>query len=114
LWEVGPSPHLRSGSSFQAGKTVRFMAAPDLFDWIREAYDETLGVRQTDRLDALRSVDVLAIDDAGQERLTPWVREQFWKLLNARHEQQRRTLVTTNLDLPTLLDRIGDSAYAPH
>lgn len=94
------------------GREVRFMTAPDLFDWIRASYDETLGVRESDRLAELRTVDVLAIDDLGQEHATPWVRMRLWTLLNARYAARLRTAVSTNLDELALLDRIGDSAHA--
>lgn len=91
---------------------VRFMAAPDLFDWIRESFDETLGVREGERLGELRTVRVLAIDDLGREQLTPWVQMRLWALLNARLGSQLRTIVTTNLDELALAGRIGESAYA--
>lgn len=96
----------------QRGHTVRFMTAPDLFDWIRESYDETLGVRESDRLAELRGVHALAIDDLGREQATAWVQMRLWSLLNARHGARLPTLFTTNLDLAAFAARVGESAYS--
>jgi DNA replication protein DnaC len=50
----------------------------------------------------------LVLDDLGVEKPTDWVREELYKLINERYERKLPTLVTSNLDLDKLADRIGE------
>ena len=60
-------------------------------------------------LDRLASVDLLHIDDFGAEQATPWVQEQFYALINARYEDERAVLVTTNIEQrEDLIAQIGE------
>src|SRR5665648_809833 len=51
-----------------------------------------------DLLDRLTSVDLLHIDDIGAERTNDWVLEELYSIVNARYEDQRSIVITTNID----------------
>ena len=50
-----------------------------------------------DFLDRLAAVDLLHIDDLGAEHRTEWVLEQLYTIINTRYEDERSTIVTSNL-----------------
>jgi DNA replication protein DnaC len=51
---------------------------------------------------------LLMIDDIGAEKLSDWVLETFYLLINKRYEEMMPTLFTSNLPLKDLADKIGD------
>ncbi len=59
-------------------------------------------------LDLILTCDHLALDDLGRERLTEWVEETLYLVLNARYEHRLSTSITTNLPLDDLRRRLGD------
>jgi len=73
-------------------------------------------VGQTE-FEALKHVGLLVVDDFGAELLTEYARAQIFEMLDWRHENYGRTIITSNLqwsDLKTrlgerLVDRIGQS-----
>ncbi len=78
--------------------SIRWETAPDLLDELRAGYD----VRNVDdamiaRLDRLRSVDVLVLDELGAERATEWADEKLYQILNYRAVHALPTVITSNL-----------------
>jgi DNA replication protein DnaC len=62
-----------------------------------------------DLLDRLTAVDLLHIDDVGAERTTDWVLEELYSIVNARYEDQRAMVITTNiLDREQLCEQISE------
>src|ERR1700751_3266491 len=61
-----------------------------------------------DLLDRLTAVDLLHIDDVGAERTNDWVLEELYSIVNARYEDQRSMVITTNLDPLALPDQIHE------
>jgi len=51
---------------------------------------------------------VLAIDDIGAEKLTDWVAETFYMIVNKRYENMTPMIFTSNYNLDELSQRIGD------
>ncbi len=79
-----------------AGVTgIRFVSVPAMLDAMRPGADE-------DPMRDLVGAHLLVLDDLGAERVTDWVRERLYVLVNGRYEATRATIVTTNLDVPTL------------
>jgi DNA replication protein DnaC len=99
---------LVSSAALRAGRTVAIYSLPTLIATIRRTYDE--GSRQSDveLLDRLRAVDLLHLDDLGAERTSEWVLEQIYSIVNARYEEQRSIVLTTNItDRDELCTQIG-------
>lgn len=85
--------------------SVSFYSAPELFDWIRDDYDHK-DAYHMDRVLANRGV--LIVDDLGVEKASEWVKETFYRIINKRYEEVLPTIITSNLDLGELADRLGD------
>lgn len=83
-----------------------FMKAPDLMDALRSGYNDH---SYDDRLDVVRNIRLLVIDDLGAERSNEWQQEQLFMIVDHRYEHYLPTWITTNYDRPTGLgDRIGE------
>jgi DNA replication protein DnaC len=94
-----------SKAAIDAGRTVAIYSCPRLLSVIRESIDSG-GV--LDFLDRLAGADLLHVDDLGAEHRTEWVLEQLYSIVNARYEEQRATLVTSNLDHDELSAQLGE------
>jgi DNA replication protein DnaC len=94
-----------SKAAIDAGHTVAIYSCPRLLSVIRESID---GSGMLDFLDRLAQVDLLHIDDLGAERRTEWVLEQLYSIVNTRYEEQRATLITSNLTIEDLRAQLGE------
>lgn len=77
---------------------------PKLLYDIRESYRSN----QKANLDDFIACPVLILDDLGSEKVTEWVEESLYILINTRYEQMRRTFFTSNLNLDAIAERVGD------
>jgi len=83
-------------SALRAGRTVAIYSLPRLLNDIRDTHRAERS--HTELLDRLTAVDLLHIDDVGAERTTDWVLEELYSIVNARYEDQRSMVITTNID----------------
>lgn len=74
---------------------------PAMLAMIRAGYGDG-GMLAEQRIDQLRSIQVLVLDDWGTERATDWASETLFTVLDARYLNRLPTVVTTNLPLPKL------------
>jgi DNA replication protein DnaC len=61
-----------------------------------------------DRIKALCDVDYLIIDDIGAEKLSDFVVEFLYTIVNRRYENMKKTVLTTNFKLEDFEKRYGD------
>jgi len=57
---------------------------------------------------AMRTTEILLIDDLAAAKGSDWVEEVTYRLINGRYEDMKPTIFTTNLTVPQLRDSIGD------
>ena len=86
-----------SKAALDAGRTVAIYSLPKLLAEIRTTFDEDAVHSYTSLLDKLTEVDLLHIDDVGAEKTSDWVLEQLYAIVNARYEEERSVVITTNL-----------------
>lgn len=98
---------LVSRAALDAGRSVAIYSLPRLLAEIRKTFDEGSDRSYLGLLDRLVEVDLLHVDDVGAERTSEWVLEQLYAIVNARYEDERAILITTNLDHDALRDQIG-------
>jgi DNA replication protein DnaC len=96
---------LISKAALEAGRTVAIYSLPRLLGLIRGSIEDEGGVVAF--LDRLAGVDLLHIDDVGAESRTDWALEQLYSIINARYEDERSIVVTTNLEPAELGEQIG-------
>ena len=85
---------LVSKAALEAGRSVAIYSLPRLLNEIRDTHRAERS--HVDLLDRLTAVDLLHIDDVGAERTTDWVLEELYSIVNARYEDQRSMVITTN------------------
>jgi DNA replication protein DnaC len=113
LWFMGPVgtgkttlAMLVTKSALEAGRSAARYSLPGLLSQIRKTFDTG---SHNDLLERLTAVDLLHIDDIGAEQTTPWVLEELYSIINARYEEQRSMLVTTNIqDRQMLCEQITE------
>ena len=111
------------GKSWLAGRsTLRLRALAEPVVWISvarmlddlrdAARGEQAGLSVTRYRQRLEEASWLVLDDLGAERPTDFAREQLCTLFDTRfdHRKTRKTLITTNLDVEELEDRLGPRA----
>ena len=99
---------LVSRHALEAGRSVAIYSLPRLLAEIRTTFDDDRSRSYVDLVDRLTAVDLLHIDDVGAEKTSPWVLEQLYAIVNARYEDERSIVITTNLDRDALAAQIGD------
>jgi DNA replication protein DnaC len=99
---------LVSRHALDAGHSVAIYSLPRLLAEIRTTFDDERGTSYVGLLDRLTSVDLLHVDDVGAEKTSPWVLEQLYAIVNARYEDERSILITTNLERDELAEQINE------
>ena len=105
-------------------ESVKFATSLDILDEIRSTYNNK-GFGSSDDsesrlLNDLATVKYLVIDDFGTERVTDWVGEKFYQIVNKRYINKKVTFFTSNYDLKTIdydsriTSRIRERAYIVH
>ena len=113
LWFMGPVgtgkttlAMLVTKAAVDAGRSAARYSLPGLLSQIRKTFDTG---SHNDLLERLVAVDLLHIDDIGAEQTTPWVLEELYSIINARYEEQRAVVITTNImDRDTLCQQITE------
>jgi DNA replication protein DnaC len=102
LWFMGPVGTgkttlaiLVSKAALAAGRSVAIYSLPRLLNEIRDTHRAERS--HLELLDRLTAVDLLHIDDVGAERTTDWVLEELYSIVNARYEDRRSMVITTNI-----------------
>lgn len=99
---------------------VKFATSLDILDEIRATYDEHNENSESKLLNDLVTTDFLVIDDFGTERVTDWVGEKFYQIINKRYINRKVTFYTSNYDLKTLkyddriTSRMRERTYLVH
>ena len=113
LWFMGPVgtgkttlAMLVTRQALKAGRTAARYSLPGLLSLIRKTFDTG---NHNELLERLVAVDLLHIDDIGAEQTTPWVLEELYAIVNARYEERKAMVITTNiLDRETLCEQITE------
>jgi DNA replication protein DnaC len=98
---------LVSKAALDAGRSVAIYSLPRLLNEIRDTHRAERS--HVNLLDRLTAVDLLHVDDVGAERTTDWVLEELYSIVNARYEDERSMVITTNiLDREALCEQISE------
>lgn len=92
------------------GVETLFLTVPDLLDWLRTSY----GSEETNyesRFEEIRNIRFLVLDDLGTQNATPWAVEKLFQIFNHRYVNQLPTLISTNLSLDQIDERISSRLH---
>ena len=99
---------LVSKAALDAGRSVAIYSLPRLLAEIRKTFNEGSDRSHPALLERLSQVELLHIDDVGAEKTSEWVLEELYVIVNARYEDERAVVITTNLDDAQLREQIGE------
>lgn len=85
-----------------------FFTVPTLLDHIRRTYGPNPIADEHEIVQAVKTTPFLVLDDLGAERVTEWVREKLFTIINHRHDEDLPTVFTSNLDMAELGQHIGE------
>jgi DNA replication protein DnaC len=89
------------------GRSAFFCNVPRLLADMRAAAHE--GGKVDAILRAVREADLLVLDDWGAEKITDWVNEQLYVIIDGRWMDGRQLVVTSNLAPEAIRRRMGDA-----
>jgi DNA replication protein DnaC len=94
------------------GVPTLFLTVPDLLDSLRFSYgsDDT---NFEGRFEEIRRSPLLVLDDFGTQNATAWAQEKLFQILNFRYINRLPTLITTNLNLGEIEERIASRLKDP-
>lgn len=74
----------------------------DLLSDLKKSYDSK-EIKEYEVLDAYKNVDLLIIDDLGKEQCTYWSISVLYSIINARYENMKPIIITTNYSADNLI-----------
>jgi DNA replication protein DnaC len=99
---------LVSKAALERRRTVAIYSVPRLLSELRTTFGEDSETSYLNLIDALTSVDLLHLDDVGAEKTSEWVLEQLYAIINARYEEEKAIVLTTNLGPEELGEQITE------
>ena len=84
-----------------------FVTVPELLDNLRGSYNDP-GRNLDEWMDAVKNADLLVLDDLGSERVTEWVRERIFVIVNHRYREALPTIFTSNIGPEELPGKLGE------
>ena len=90
----------------EKGQPALFVVVPDLLDHLRASYKPDSEMGFDALLEQVRAAPVLILDDLGTQSSTAWAQEKLFQILNHRYNAQLPTVVTTNLSIDRLDERL--------
>ncbi|MCA9833740.1 MAG: ATP-binding protein [Thermomicrobiales bacterium] len=91
----------------EQGMNAYFAAVPDLMDHLRSTFGPDSEDAYDTRFEEIRNAQLLVLDDLGTENATPWAQEKLYQIINHRYVERLPTVITTNVDLRKIDDRIA-------
>jgi DNA replication protein DnaC len=94
------------------GVPTLFLTVPDLLDLLRFSFDAE-DVTFEQRLEQIRTAALLVLDDFGTQSATPWAQEKLFQIVNYRYINRLPLVVTTNVSLDDIEERIRSRLADP-
>jgi DNA replication protein DnaC len=86
------------------GTQATYATAARLWDWLREGYQTN---SHADRLSSILDAPALVLDDLGAEKVTDWVDETLFKIINYRYQREMPSVLTSNEGVNRLPGRVA-------
>ncbi|HLF76242.1 MAG TPA: ATP-binding protein [Dehalococcoidia bacterium] len=90
----------------ERGQPALFVVVPDLLDHLRASYNPNSEIGYDALIEQIRSAPVLILDDLGAQSTTGWAYEKLFQVFNHRYNAQLPTIVTTNLSVERIEERL--------
>lgn len=93
------------------GETVVFQTVAELLERIRHTFGKKNAETEREIIEALTQCSCLILDDIGAEKVTDWVLDVMFRVVDGRYRQSRPILYTTNCKPSELQYRLGERIY---
>lgn len=91
---------------------VIFGSLSALLMQIKETYGEGKRVSETSIITLYSTIELLVIDDIGKEKITDWVLEKLFDIINNRYEANLPIIITSNYSVTELTERLSTDKNA--
>ena len=81
---------------------------PEILNDMRADFDRPNSEKSRIEETIMASQRTAVFDDIGAEKITDWVAEKFYLIINDRYNRMMPTIFTSNLPINDLAERIGD------
>jgi DNA replication protein DnaC len=95
-----------ANACIEHGIPALFVVVPDLLDHLRAAYNPAAEIGYDSLFEQVRNARVLILDDLGTQNATAWAQEKLFQIVNHRYNSRQPTVVTTNLPVDRLDERL--------
>ena len=92
----------------ETGRFAMLWNMTELLHDMRKDFDAPYGEKMRPEESIMAHKWLVIIDDVGAEKISDWVAETFYLIVNRRYEDMLPTIFTSNLNPQALADRIGD------
>jgi DNA replication protein DnaC len=93
------------------GSIIVFQSVPELLERIRSTFNKNSKESEQEIMKALITCDLLVLDDIGAEKLTDWVLDVVFRIIDGRYRRKLPTLYTSNLQPKQLAEQLGFRTY---
>lgn len=98
-------------------KQVKFAVSSAILKEIKDTWHEGSDYTESRLIDQLCLTEVLIVDDFGAEKISDWVNEKFYQILNERYVRRKVTIFTSNEKLceskydERIISRLKENCY---
>ena len=85
-----------------------YISVPVLLMEIRDSFKNDSAMSEKKLIEKYGSAPFLILDDLGVEKTTDWSLQTLYTLINRRYEEELVTIITSNLSLKELAEKVGD------
>lgn len=99
------------------GKQIKFAVSSAILKEIKDTWHEGSDYTESRLIDQLCLTEILVVDDFGTEKISDWVNEKFYQILNERYVRKKVTIFTSNEKLceskydERIISRLKENCY---
>jgi DNA replication protein DnaC len=86
----------------------RMISVPDLLLEIRECFTGRTMESESSLIEKYAGKKCLILDDLGVEKTSEWTMQTLYSIIDRRYREVKQTLVTSNLTLDEIAEKVGD------
>lgn len=95
----------------EQGYSIVFQSVPELLERIRSTFRKNSRDTEEQIMKALLNCDLLILDDIGAEKLTDWVQDIIFRIVDGRYRKEKPILYTSNLTMEGLAEQVSYRTY---
>jgi len=101
-------PSKLDGDKYTPERVCKFWNMTMLLHDMRQDFDRLPRDKEEPAEDLMTTQKLVILDDVGAEKMSDWVSETFYLIVNERYVNMYPTIFTSNLPIADLAERIGD------